>query len=55
MPGVDDEGTLPLDEGTLAFDRDELTCIVHFAEERTIDCEVVLASDADRTAVWVKR
>jgi alpha-glucosidase len=40
--------------GTLAFDRDELTCIVHFGDERAVDGEVVLASDAEQTAVWVK-
>jgi alpha-glucosidase len=41
--------------GTLAFDRDELTCIVHFGDERAVDGEVVLASDPEQTAVWVKR
>jgi alpha-glucosidase len=41
--------------GTLAFDRDELTCIVHFTDERVPVDDVVLASDDDNTAVWVTR
>ena len=42
--------------GTLAFDRDELTCIVHFTEERiATTADVVLASDDANTAVWVRR
>ena len=42
-------------EGTLAFDRDELTCIVHFTDERVPVDRVVLASDDEQTAVWVAR
>ena len=42
--------------GTLAFDRDELTCIVHFTDERLpVDGDVLLESDDDQTAVWVRR
>jgi alpha-glucosidase len=41
--------------GTLAFDRDRLTCIVHFGDERLPLENVVLASDAEHTAVWVRR
>jgi alpha-glucosidase len=40
---------------TLAFDRGGLTCIVHFGESRSVDGEVVLASDDEQTAVWVRR
>jgi alpha-glucosidase len=40
----------------LAFDRDDLTCVVHFGEERMqLDGEVVLASDDEQTAVWMRR
>ena len=39
----------------LAFDRDDLTCIVHFGDTRAIEGEVVLASDEEQTAVWVRR
>ncbi len=40
----------------LAFDRDGLTCVVHFGDERMrLDGDVVLASDPEQTAVWVKR
>ncbi|HEY3543353.1 MAG TPA: alpha-amylase family glycosyl hydrolase [Gaiellaceae bacterium] len=41
--------------GTLAFDRDELTCIVHFTDERLPVGDVLLASDDDNTAVWTRR
>jgi hypothetical protein len=41
--------------GTLAFDRDELTCIVRFTDERAPVGDVVLASDDEQTAVWVAR
>jgi alpha-glucosidase len=42
--------------GTLAFDRDDLTCIVHFGGERMpIDGEVLLASDDTNTALWLRR
>jgi alpha-glucosidase len=41
--------------GTLAFDRDGLTCIVHFGEDRLPVENVVLASDDERTAIWVRR
>ena len=42
--------------GTLAFDRDDLTCVVHFDDERVpLDGEIVLASDAENTAVWLRR
>jgi alpha-glucosidase len=41
--------------GTLAFDRDELTCIVHFDGTRVAAENVVLASDDENTAVWVRR
>jgi alpha-glucosidase len=41
--------------GTLAFDRDDLTCIVHFTGERVPVENVVLASDDERTAVWIQR
>jgi alpha-glucosidase len=42
--------------GTLAFDRGGLTCVVHFGDERTaMDGELVLASDARHTAIWVQR
>jgi alpha-glucosidase len=40
----------------LAFDRDDLTCIVHFGDERMVPPgELLLASDDERTAVWVRR
>jgi alpha-glucosidase len=40
----------------LAFDRDDLTCIVHFGEDRLEpEGEVLLASDDERTALWVRR
>jgi alpha-glucosidase len=42
--------------GVLAFDRDDLTCVVHFGDERLpLDGEIVLASDAENTAVWLRR
>jgi len=41
--------------GTLAFDRDDLTCVVHFTDERTPVGDVVLASDDEQTAVWARR
>jgi len=41
--------------GTLAFDRDDLTCIVHFTDERLPFENVVLASDDENTAVWLRR
>jgi alpha-glucosidase len=42
--------------GTLAFDRGELTCVVHFGDERVrLDGEIALASDAENTAVWLRR
>jgi alpha-glucosidase len=41
--------------GTLTFDRDELTCIVHFTDERPPVGDVLLASDDENTAVWVRR
>jgi alpha-glucosidase len=39
----------------LAFDRDDLTCIVHFGDERLPVENVILSSDDDHTAVWVRR
>jgi alpha-glucosidase len=43
-------------EGTLAFDRDRLTCIVHFTDERIpFDGDALLASDETNTAVWLRR
>jgi alpha-glucosidase len=43
-------------DDVLAFDRDGLTCVVHFGEERMhVDGEVVLASDEEQTAAWVRR
>jgi alpha-glucosidase len=42
--------------GTLAFDRGELTCVVHFTDERVdFDGEIVLASDDANTAIWIRR
>jgi alpha-glucosidase len=42
--------------GTLAFDRGDLTCVVHFTDERTdVDGEIVLASDDANTAIWIRR
>jgi alpha-glucosidase len=42
--------------GTLAFDRDGLTCIVHFTDDRVpFDGDVLLASDDADTAVWLRR
>jgi len=41
--------------GTLAFDRDDLTCIVHFTDERVHVADVLLASDDELTAVWTRR
>src|SRR4051794_21147978 len=42
--------------GTLAFDRDDVTCLVHFTDERPpIDGEVLLASDETNTAVWLSK
>jgi alpha-glucosidase len=42
--------------GTLAFDRDGLTCIVGFTGDRMpVDGEILLASDDEHTAVWVRR
>jgi alpha-glucosidase len=41
---------------TLAFDRDELTCIVHFGDARMeMNGQLVLASDDRNTAIWVRR
>jgi alpha-glucosidase len=42
-------------EGTLAFDRDELTCIVDFTGAGVRADGIVLASDERNTAVWVRR
>lgn len=43
-------------EGTLMFDRDELTCIVHFTDDRLpLDGELLLTSDETNTAVWLRR
>jgi alpha-glucosidase len=43
-------------DDVLAFDRGDLTCVVHFGDARTeIDGDVLLASDDDRTAVWIAR
>jgi alpha-glucosidase len=42
--------------GVLAFDRGDLTCIVHFGDERmTPPGEIALASDEEQTALWVRR
>jgi alpha-glucosidase len=41
--------------GVLAFDRDDLTCVVHFTDERIPVENVVLASDDEGTAVWMRR
>jgi alpha-glucosidase len=44
------------EQGTLAFDRDDLTCIVHFGDEHVpLAGEIVLASDDEHTAVWLRR
>ena len=39
--------------GTLAFARGDLTCIVHFTDERVPVEGVVLSSDESHTAVWM--
>ena len=39
--------------GTLMFDRGDMTCLVHFTDERVPVEGVVLASDESNTAVWM--
>jgi alpha-glucosidase len=40
----------------LAFDRGDVTCIVHLGDERLeAEGEVLLASDDERTALWVRK
>ena len=40
----------------LAFDRGDLTCVVHFGDSRLhVNGQLVLASDEKETAVWVRR
>jgi alpha-glucosidase len=43
-------------DDVLAFDRDALTCVVRLGDTPfEVEGEVVLASDAEHTAVWVRR